>query len=67
MTKDAENLVPTCPKCQIHSNEHHLATNLYHIFKTPIPFAQWGIDFLGSFQKALAGKNHFVVAIDHFT
>lgn len=39
----------------------------YHTFGTPNPFAQWGIDLLGPFSKALAGKNYLIVAIDHFT
>lgn len=41
--------------------------NKYHIFGTLIPVAKWGIDSLGPFPKALAGKNHLIVTIDHFT
>lgn len=41
--------------------------NLYHIYGMLILFAQWGIDLLGPFPKAVAGKNHLAVAIDHFT
>lgn len=39
----------------------------YHTFDTQIPFAQWGIDLLGPFPKAVGGMNHLVVVIDHFT
>lgn len=67
MKQEAENLVRTCSKYQIYTNEHHLLTNQYHIFGTPIPFAQWGTQLLGPFLKTLAGKNHLIVAIDDFT
>lgn len=39
----------------------------YHTFGTPILFAQWAIDLLGLFPKALAGKNYLVVATDNLT
>ncbi|GKV27692.1 hypothetical protein SLEP1_g36830 [Rubroshorea leprosula] len=33
----------------------------------PWPFAQWGIDLLGPFVKAVGGATHLVVAVDYFT
>lgn len=34
---------------------------------SPIPFAQWGIDLLGSFPKARGRKEYLVMAVDCFT
>ncbi|GKV34407.1 hypothetical protein SLEP1_g42782 [Rubroshorea leprosula] len=34
---------------------------------SPRPFAQWGIDLLGSFVKGKGGCTYLVVAMDYFT
>lgn len=67
MKEYSVNLVKVCPRCQIHANENNISMSEYHTFVTPILFAQWGIDPLGPFSKATSGKNHLVIAIDHFT
>src|SRR3954465_9205614 len=49
MLEDAKDLVRKCPKCQIFSSfTHEAVADLVPIIN-PIPFAQWGIDLLGSF------------------
>lgn len=67
MRENSINLVKTCIKCQIHANAHHILMSEYHNFGTLIPFAQWDIDLLGLFPKALAWKNYLAVVIDKFT
>jgi hypothetical protein len=68
MLQDATNLVTRCEKCQLYSNfSHTTATELTPIVN-PIPFAQWGIDLLGSFPIAKTGQFQFlIVAVDYFT
>ncbi|GKV25972.1 hypothetical protein SLEP1_g35342 [Rubroshorea leprosula] len=34
---------------------------------SPWPFAQWGVDLLGSFMKGKGGCTYLVVAVDYFT
>ena len=34
---------------------------------SPYPFAQWGIDLMGSLKKLVNQKTHIVVAVDYFT
>lgn len=67
MKEDAKNLVRTCLKCQVHANEHYFPMNQYHIFWYANSICIVGIDLLGPFPKALARKNHLVVAFNHFT
>ena len=34
---------------------------------SPIPFAMWGMDILGTFPVAIAQRKFLIVAIDYFT
>lgn len=67
MKKDSVNLVKACTKCQIYANEHHIPMSENYTLGTPILFDQWGIDLLGPSLKAIGGKNHLIIAIEHFT
>ena len=67
MQKDAEAYVKTCDKCQKFRN----------IIKQPIEeltsmtalwlFAQWGLNIMGPFPKAMRQLKFLVVGIDYFT
>ena len=36
-------------------------------FSSPWPFAQWGLDIVGLFPKALGNKKYLLVSTDYFT
>ena len=36
-------------------------------FSSPWPFAQWGLDIVGPFPKAVGNKKYLLVHIDYFT
>ena len=67
MLKDAQAYVKTCNKCQRFSNLIRQSSKELTPMKTPWPFAQWGLDIMGSFPTALRQLKFLVVGIDYFT
>ncbi|GKU94659.1 hypothetical protein SLEP1_g8119 [Rubroshorea leprosula] len=67
MQEDAKKFMQRCQKCQFFAHlTHQLAEELTSM-TAPWPFAQWGVDLLGPFVKAVGGATHLVVAVDYFT
>ncbi|GKV35996.1 hypothetical protein SLEP1_g44183 [Rubroshorea leprosula] len=67
MQEDAKKFVQRCQKCQFFAHLTHQAAEELTSLTAPWPFAQWGIDLLGPFVKAVGGATHLVVAVDYFT
>ncbi|GKV12104.1 hypothetical protein SLEP1_g23299, partial [Rubroshorea leprosula] len=67
MQEDAKKFVQRCQKCQFFAHLTHQPAEELTSLTAPWPFAQWGIDLLGPFVKAVGGATHLVVAIDYFT
>ena len=66
MLKDAQAYVKACDKCQRFSNLIRPFEELTPM--TPLwPFAQWGLDIMGSFQTGVRQLKFLVVGIDYFT
>nr|XP_027120710.1 uncharacterized protein LOC113737727 [Coffea arabica] len=65
--QDAQNLVLSCPSCQVHAPELHQPSNLMVPITSPWPFEQWGTDIIGPFPKAVGGYTFLVTAVDYFT
>ena len=66
MLKDAQAYVKTCNKCQRFSNLIRQSSKELTPMTTPWPFAQWGLDIMGSFPTALRQLKFLVVGIDYF-
>lgn len=64
---DSAELYKKCAACQVYTTVQHLPAHEMILILSPWPFAQWGIDLLGPFPKALGGLEFLVVAIDYFT
>ena len=45
---------------------HQPAGNLNPI-SSPRPFAQWGLDIIGPFPRAIGNRRFVLVAVDYFT
>ena len=67
MQKDAKAYVKTCDKCQRFSNIIRQPTEELTPLTAPWPFAQWGLDIIGSFPTAIRQLKFLVVGIDYFT
>ena len=64
MQKEAHKYGKKCDQCQrFASNIHQSGGNLNPLTS---PFAQWGLDIVGSFPKAVGNKRYLLVSIDYF-
>ena len=67
MQKDAEAYVKTWNKCQRFSNIIRQPTEELTSIMALSPFAQWGLDIIGSFPTTVRQLKFLVVGIDYFT
>ena len=67
MHKEALEYVKKCNQCQrFIPNIHQLGGELNPL-SSPWPFAQWGLDILGPFPKAVRNNKFLLVSTDYFT
>nr|KYP70484.1 Transposon Ty3-I Gag-Pol polyprotein [Cajanus cajan] len=64
---DCQVYVQKCKECQQFDNAHRQPPEALHQMMSPWPFAQWGMDILGSFPPAKGQLKFLLVAIDYFT
>ncbi|GFZ19761.1 hypothetical protein Acr_28g0004660 [Actinidia rufa] len=64
---DTATYIRRCDKCQRFAPISHLPHTEMVPISSPWPFAQWGIDILGSLPRALLQRKFLIVAIDYFT
>jgi transposase InsO family protein len=64
---DATRIVRTCEGCQFYAKQTHLPAQALQTIPITWPFAVWGLDLVGSLQKAPGGYTHLLVAIDKFS
>ena len=67
MQEDAVELVKKCDKCQRFGNVQRLPAEKLMTIASPWPFAQWGIDIVGSLPQDKGQVKFLLVAIDYFT
>lgn len=67
MKEDAIELVRKCKVCQKHGPLIHVPAADMIFASLPCPFAQWGIDIMGPFDKTSGQRLFLVVAVDYFT
>ena len=67
MQKDAIEYVQKCEQCQRHTPLVHQPAGYLNPVNSPWPFAQWGLDILSSFPRAMSNWRFVLVAIDYFT
>nr|CAN82191.1 hypothetical protein VITISV_017991 [Vitis vinifera] len=65
--KDVAAYVKKCDKCQRHAPIPHIPSETLKPILGPWPFAQWGMDIVGSFPTAPAQKKFLLVATDYFS
>ena len=67
MQKDAADYVRKCEKCQKHAPSIHQPAGSLNPISSPWPFAQWGLDIVGPFPRAMGNRRFILVAVDYFT
>ena len=67
MQKDALNYAKKCDQCQRFAPNIHQPGGVLNPLFSPWPFAQWGLDIVGSFPKVAGNKRYLLVDIDCFT
>ena len=59
--------VRKCDQCQRFTPSIHQPRGILNPLSSPWPFAQWGLDIVGLFPKAVGNKKYLLVGIDYFT
>ena len=67
MQKEVQEYVKKCDQCQRFAPNIHQPSGTLNPLSSPWPFAQWGLDILGPFPKAVGNKRFLLVGTDYFT
>ena len=67
MQKEAQEYVRKCDQFQRFAPNIHQPRGVLNPLSSPWPFAQWGLDIVGHFPKALGNKKYLLVGTDYFT
>ena len=67
MQREALEYVKKCDQCQRYSPSIHQPRGVLNPLSSPWPFAQWGLDIVGPFPKAVGNKKYLIVGTDYFT
>ena len=61
MQREAQKYVKKCDKCQRFAPNIHQPGDVLNLLSSLWPFAQWGLDIVGSFLKAAGNKRWLLV------
>ena len=67
MQKEALEYVKKCNQCQRFAPSIHQPRGVLNPLSSPWPFAQWGLDIVGPFPKAVGNKRYLLVDTNYFT
>ena len=67
MQKEAQKYVKKCDQCQRFAPNIHQPEGVLNPLSSPWPFAQWGLDIVGHFPKAMGNKRYLLVDTNYFT
>ena len=67
MQKKALEYVRKCDQCQRFAPSIHQPGGILNPLSSPWPFAQWDLDIVGPFLKAMGNKKYLLVGTDYFT
>ena len=66
MQREALEYVRKCDQCQRFTPSIHQPGGILNPLSSPWPFAQWGLDIVGPFPKAVGNKKYLLVGTDYF-
>ena len=67
MQRGALEYVKKCDQCQQFAPNIHQPGGILNPLSSPWSFAQWGLDIVGPFFKAVGNKKYLLVGTDYFT
>ena len=67
MQKEVLEYAKKCDQCQRFTSNTHQPGGFLNPLSSPWPFAQWGLDIVGPFPKAVGNKKYLLVSTDYFT
>ncbi|GAV59167.1 rve domain-containing protein/RVT_3 domain-containing protein [Cephalotus follicularis] len=67
MHQDAIDFLRKCDRCQRYANISRRSSEPLTSITALWPFAQWGMDFVGSLPVATGQRKFLIVAVDYFT
>ena len=67
MQKTAQDYAKKCDQCQRYAPSIHQPRGTLNPFSSPWPFAQWGLDIVGPFPRAVGNRRWLLVGINYFT
>ena len=67
MQREALEYVKKCDQCQRYSPSIHQPRGILNPLSSLWPFAQWGLNIVGPFPKAVGNKKYLIVGTDYFT
>ena len=67
MQRKALEYVKKCDQCQRFAPSIHQPRGILNLLSSPWSFAQWGLDIVGPFPKAVGNKKYLLVGTDYFT
>ena len=67
MQKEALEYTKKCDQCQRFALNTHQPGEFLNPLSSPWRFAQWGLDIVGPFPKAVGNKKYLLVGTDYFT
>ena len=66
MQKEAQEYAKKCDQCQKFAPNIHQPGGVLKDLSSPWPFAQWGLEIVGPFPKAVGNKKYLLVGTDYF-
>ena len=67
MWREVQEYVKKCNKCQRFALNIHQLRGVLNPLTSPWPFAQWGLDIVRPFPKAVGNKRWLLVSTNYFT
>ena len=67
MPKEAQDYVKKCDQCQRFALSIHQPEGMLNPLSNPWPFAQWGLDIVGPFPRAVGNQRWLIVGTNYFT
>ena len=67
MQREAQEYVKKCDQCQQFAPSIHQPGGVLNPLSSSWPFAQWGLDIVGPFPKAVGNRKYLLVGTDYFT
>ena len=67
MQREAQEYVKKCDQCQRFAPSIHQPEGVLNPLSSLWPFAQWGLDIVGPFPKAMGNRKYLLVGTNYFT